>query len=133
MNYKILLKPINFLSLLLFISAVYLSFLVSNPSQVNYYIMILMIIALNIIGILIIYISILKQKLSNIRLISFKGFTFSSVVTDIIYLGILYLFFTPDPFSEYLLYYILLLVFIFLSFSITSLKINVVGNTTRQR
>ena len=128
MNKKNLIKTINFLLIFLFAAAVYLSYLINRPYQIEYYTIILMAIALNFLAMIIFYVNVLQSKISNVKLISFKRFSTSTIVNDIIYLVIIYLFFTPAPFGDYLLYYFLLVIFILISFSITSLQIDVNKN-----
>lgn len=120
---KIIIKPLYVLLFLLFVSLVYLSILINEPDGINFYIIHLMIIILNIIVMRIFYLKILKSNSSNIKLLSFKYYTFNNLVYHIIYLVIIIFFFTPVPFLNFLLYYLLLVVFLVLSFSMEFLQV----------
>lgn len=120
---KIIIKPLYVLLFLLFASLVYLSILINEPDGINFYIIHLMIIILNIIVMRIFYLKILKSNSSNIKLLSFKYYTFNNLVYHIIYLVIIIFLFTPVPFLNFLLYYLLLVVFLVLSFSMEFLQI----------
>lgn len=120
---KIIIKPLYVLLFLLFASLVYLSILINEPDGINFYIIHLMIIILNIIVMRIFYLKILKSNSSNIKLLSFKYYTFNNLVYHIIYLVIIIFLFTPVPFLNFLLYYLLLVVFLVLSFSMEFLQV----------
>lgn len=120
---KIIINPIYVLIFLLFSSSVYLSLLINAPDENNFYMIILMIIILNIIVMRIFYVKNLKSNTSNIKKLSYKDITFNKLVNHIIYLVIIYIFFTPGPFMDYLLYYFLLMIILALSFAIENLML----------
>ena len=120
---KITIKPIYVLIALLFASAMYLSLIINYPDGINFFIIHLMMIIINIIGLRIFYVKNLRYNINNKKNLSFRDYTFNRLINHIIYLVFIFIFFTPVPILHFLLYYILLVVFIAIVFAIENLMV----------
>ncbi len=114
------------LLLFLFVSLIYLALQINIQEITSYNIIIALIIVLNIVSFLILYFKILEGNFSNYKLLHFEKYTSDNLIIDCIQLIIFYIFFTPKPFLDYILYYFLL--FIFLSFYFSKDKLQLKKN-----
>ena len=112
------------IGLIFLTSLIYLEYLVNTPDDNNYYSMILMVIVLNLICIIYFFIKNLEKKISNIKKLTFKGFTVQTVILNVLYVFIIYTSLIPGPVREYLIYYIFLFTLIILFFLMDAIGIN---------
>jgi hypothetical protein len=117
-------KPVYYILLLfLFISLIFLALQINVQEINNHKIIIYLLVFINLISFLIFYFKTLEGKIRNYKLLQFKKYSLGDFVVDLIYLGIAYTTFTPKPFINYLIYYLLLFIFLAFYFTLDKLQL----------